>query len=97
MPVGELLERTSGQELAEWEAYYRLEPWGEERADLRSGVLASLICNALRGKSGKTRKPQDFMLRFGADAESGPDALWAKLKAAFKAVDAINRANQEKP
>lgn len=96
MPVGELLARTSGQELTEWEAYYRLEPWGEERADLRSGVLASLICNALRGKGGKTRKPQDFMLRFGMDAEADPGMLWEKIKATFKAVDGINRASKEK-
>ena len=96
MPVGELLARTSGQELAEWAAYYRLEPWGEERADLRSGVVAALICNALRGKGGKVRAPQDFVLRFGLDARDAPRALWAKVVAAFKAVDAVNRAGKEK-
>jgi len=96
MPVGELLTRMSGQELTEWEAYYRLEPWGEERADLRSGVVAALISNAFRGKGGKVQKPQDFMLRFGLDVQTEPMKLWAKIKATFMALGDANMARKEK-
>jgi len=44
-------------------AYYSLEPWGERRADLRSGIVASTIANVNRPKGGKAYKPQDFMPR----------------------------------
>lgn len=42
-------------------AYYQLEPFGEERDDLRSGIIASTIANANRGKGQKPFKPSDFM------------------------------------
>lgn len=89
MPVGELLARMSGREIAEWMAYYRIEPWGEERGDLRSGVLASIVCNALRGKGDRVRKPQEFVLKFGGDVpdREDPKRVFATLKAMFKAVN----------
>ena len=45
----------SSKDIAEWKAYYSLEPFGEERADLRMGILASLIANVNRD----TKKRQD--------------------------------------
>lgn len=41
--VREMLGRIGADELREWEAFYRLNPWGESRADLRS----ALICREL--------------------------------------------------
>lgn len=61
MTVGELLGRASGRELTEWTAYYKLEPFGEERADVRAGVVASVIANVHRGKNRPFR-PTDFMV-----------------------------------
>lgn len=40
MTVKELLERTDSHELAEWMAYNKLEPFGEERADIRAAMIA---------------------------------------------------------
>lgn len=51
-------------EFAEWQAYYTIEPFGEERADYRNAILCTLIANALRGKHGWTAKPKDFMPDF---------------------------------
>lgn len=74
MPVGELLQRTSSRELAEWMAYAGLEPWGESRADLRMGILASLTANINRGKDQEPFKPSDFIPRFDeSEAESEPE------------------------
>ena len=42
-------------------AVYRMEPFGEERADLRAGIIASTIANVNRGKKGRLSKPTDFM------------------------------------
>lgn len=66
MTVRELLERTTSQELAEWMAYDRLDPFSEERADLRSGIIASIIANVNRDPKS-TPQPftaQDFMPKF---------------------------------
>lgn len=59
--VGQLSEEISDKELHEWMAFYRLEPFGDERADLRAGIIASTVANANRGKRGPVRKPTDFM------------------------------------
>jgi inner membrane protein involved in colicin E2 resistance len=47
--------------LTEWEIYAAIEPWGEERADLRAGIIASVIANVNRGKGQKAFTPQMFM------------------------------------
>ncbi len=64
--VAELLDRISTHELDEWLAYYQLEPWGEERADLRAGIVASTIANfrPFRKRKSKSFKPKHFMPTF---------------------------------
>jgi hypothetical protein len=39
-----------------------MEPFGEERADLRHGVACALLANINRGKNSTPFKPIDFML-----------------------------------
>lgn len=60
MTVGELLDRASGRELAEWQAFYLLEPFGEERDDMRAAMVAALMTNLL-SKRDKPVEPKDFM------------------------------------
>ena len=50
--------------IAEWQAYYQLEPFGEMRGDLRNAMLCSLVANALRGKDQPAYAPDDFMPNF---------------------------------
>ena len=47
----ELYENIRAVDLAEIEECYAIDPWGEERADLRNGILCSLIdaCNRVKG------------------------------------------------
>lgn len=59
-----MLSEISSAQFAEWLAYSRLEPWGEDRDDLRMGIMASVIANSNRGKGKKPYKPQDFMPDF---------------------------------
>ena len=78
-----LAEMTSAQ-FAEWMAYGQLEPWGEERADLRAGIIASTQANSMRGKKGKPFKPQDFMPRYEPEDEEATAAMMmAKMRAAL--------------
>lgn len=50
-------------------AYYNLEPFGEERADLRSGIVAAILVNANSKKGARTAKPLDFMPFADHDAD----------------------------
>jgi hypothetical protein len=60
MSVGQLEKNMSGREVAEWQAFYRLEPFGDFRGDLRAGTIACTIANVFSGK-GEKRSPFDFM------------------------------------
>jgi hypothetical protein len=94
MPVGELLARMPEREFLEWMAFYRIEPWGDERADLRAGVIASTVANV----SGTVRKgqrpyrPGDFALKFGGApaayeaADDDPEAAIDKRRTVAKAT-----------
>lgn len=65
-------------------AYYQLEPFGVERDDLRSGIIAATIANSNRDpkKQKKPFTPEDFMLR-AANPAPGADELNAKLDEVF--------------
>lgn len=55
----------TAQQLAEWEAYHRIDPIGEEREDIRMAYICSTVANsvigAVAGKKGKLTKVGDFM------------------------------------
>jgi hypothetical protein len=52
--------RPSG--LGLWAAMHSIDPWGEERDDLRAGVVAATIANVHRGKGTEPYSPLDFVL-----------------------------------
>lgn len=60
--VRELLNDLDADEFHEWMAFYAIDPWDEQRADLRAGVIASVIAN-VNSKRAKF-KPSDFMPRY---------------------------------
>jgi hypothetical protein len=80
MTVSELLSRSSSRELAEWNAYYGLEPFGEERADLRAGIVAATLANVFREKSAKAYKPVDFMPQFDKPQQQDWQTMLAQVK-----------------
>lgn len=51
-------------ELTEWMAMFEMEPWGETRADLRSGIISATLVNVHRPKGSAPAKPRDFMPNF---------------------------------
>lgn len=73
------------RELQEWKAEYEIEPFGEERADLRAAIIASTIANCW---SKKTYTPAEFMPDF--DREENPqqsvEQMQARMKLAFKTM-----------
>lgn len=65
MPVDELQAVISSEHFVELMACEQLNPMGESRADLRTGILASVLANCHRGKKTEPFKPADFMPKFG--------------------------------
>ena len=68
------MDELTSTELSEWEAYFRLEPFGEERADFRTASLSSVLMNIvlkLYGKEGtKSVTPTEFMPEWDKDYEA---------------------------
>ena len=54
----------SSAELTEWMAFAEVEPFGEERADLRSAIVAQVIANVNRRPGTKAYRVEDFMPKF---------------------------------
>ncbi len=91
MAVGEvdvdaLLARLTSWQISEWMAFYAIEPFGEQRADLRAAIVAMVMANATRDEK-KRREPfsiDDFMPKF--DQESKPAQTWQQQKALMMAL-----------
>lgn len=78
----------------EWQAFYGIDPWGEERADLRAGIIASAAISPYC-KKGQTPQPIDFMpfARRGKPRQQCEADMRANWKAA---VTAFNRVAGKK-
>jgi hypothetical protein len=63
MTVAELLDRMSSRELAEWMAYERIEPSGQERIELMIAQLTALFFNVHRAEGASAKSAEDFLLR----------------------------------
>jgi len=64
IPFNELGSRISAAELVLYQCYYKLEPWGEERADVRTASQTSFIASAtgVTKQGGGKFTTEDFML-----------------------------------
>lgn len=56
-----MLTRMTSSEISEYLAYDRISPFGEERADLRAGIVASTVANHSMSPPKRPTKPTDFM------------------------------------
>jgi hypothetical protein len=48
-------------------AFFRLEPFGEERQDLRAAIIAQTIANVHRGAGRPPYRLRDFILEFDGE------------------------------
>ncbi|MFZ2738093.1 MAG: DUF4035 domain-containing protein [Burkholderiaceae bacterium] len=87
LPVRELLARIGSDELTEWMAFYQLEPFGDFRADVRAGIVASTFANANRARDTKPFTPEDFMPFVDKQPAKAPSPIKTPLNVAqFKAM-----------
>lgn len=66
-----------------WKARYIVDPWGEERADLRAAMLTARVYNALREKTQAAYSLHDFMPYSDRPPPPAEEELAEKLMAAF--------------
>lgn len=57
-------------EFAEWIAYSRVEPWGEERADLRAALICKTLADINTPKGKRPMKLEDFLLKFDQEPKT---------------------------
>lgn len=82
MTVNELLGRMSSREIAEWQAFERIEgPLGGLRADMHAAMVVAAVVNANRSK-GPGKRPADFLPRWDVDVkrEQTSEQMWAAAK-----------------
>lgn len=88
--MDELLRGMSSAEMAEWMAYAMIEPFGEARADLRMGIIASLLANIYRDpkKRRQAYKPEDFIPQFQTetDIDERMQSATEKVRTVFSAL-----------
>lgn len=83
-----LLARLPSRLVTEWMVFYGLEPWGEERADLRAGIVASTVANVHRAPGSAPLTADEFMPRYDEYDEpesDGPD--WERLLATVELLN----------
>lgn len=74
-----MLRSINKRQLFEWIAYAELEPFGEDRADWRAALVASMVHNVAVDRKHQ-KKVQDFLLKFG-DQEPRKPKTWQEMKA----------------
>ena len=86
--VAELRQGMTAEELHEWMAYYEIDPFGNDRADLNSAIVASTMANCHRGKTQRPYKPADFMPKFDQVKHEQPiEDMIAVAEAAARAIN----------
>lgn len=72
MTVEELLERMSLEEFREWQIFERVEPFGDRRADVLTGMICATLANIHRGEKTKPFTPWDFISHLWEIEETAP-------------------------
>jgi hypothetical protein len=80
MTVAGLLNQIDAKELMEWRAFYNIEPFGEEREDLRMAMVCCTLANIHRGKNTPPYRLSDFLLRFDPKPQQTEEEMKAILK-----------------
>jgi len=80
-----LLKELRPSQLGYWWALWCIEPWSEERADRRAGIVASVVANVNRDpkRTPAPFKADDFMPYLWRDPKAAAVSLSKRLLSAF--------------
>lgn len=81
--MAELEAQLTAQELAEWQGYWLLEPWGATRDDIHASRLESMLYNIHRGKEAPPKPWPEFMYRDKWQAEDDKKAEFKRSILSF--------------
>lgn len=85
-----MLESISSTQLQEWFDYYRLEPFGVDRDNLHTGIIASTIANCNRtSESDKIFTPEDFLLTPQNNNHQTEKQSWQQMLTHAKTITQI--------
>jgi hypothetical protein len=94
-----LLDKLTGEQLLEWEAYDRIDPIGEWRADLNTASVLSHLTNIVRklyGRSGlQLTTPGDYMPQWREPVKHKKQN-WQDMKDAFLSFAKAHNAKLKK-
>lgn len=90
--VRELQAASDANEFAEWCAFQELNPATEERADLRSAIVASVIANLFTKRGSREPVPADFMPNFDRKPQGPRRQTTAEMRSVLEAL-----ARRQKP
>jgi hypothetical protein len=69
----------NAKQMAEWEAYFQLEPLGEDRADLRMARTCALLANINRKKNARLFAEKEFLFNFEPEEAQSADEMKAEI------------------
>lgn len=73
MPLGEFLERVPSEELTLWMAFFAIEGWPEDRADMRSAITSATIASCHGSKAS--------VAQFVPVFDAPPKQTWREVQA----------------
>ena len=80
----------SSMEFVEWQAFFSLAPFGDDRADIRSAMICKTLADVNTPKGQTRMRLADFMPRFGPPEVQSPEAMLSQAEQAnaiFGGVD----------
>lgn len=77
------MQEVDSAEFVEWMVYFELDPFGEDRADFRSAIIAATIANTQSTKRRFT--PKDFMPQWGQRVAPKPQQTLDQQRSIFEA------------
>lgn len=80
-----MLGEITWPQFLEWYAFDQLDPFGEERQDIRTANVVQTLVNLHRGQNRDPYKLSEFVLPFGdaAEAMKPKQQSWQSMKAAM--------------
>lgn len=89
--VDAMLREITAKQFTEWEAYARLEPFSELRADYRAASIAMMVYNmAVDGKHRK--KIDEFLLKWDVAEQAGKKQTWQQQQSIARMIVAAYSA-----
>jgi len=95
--VDRMLRQISIRQLNEWRAYADLEPFDEERADLRAASIVQALVNPHRRKGSPPVALKDCVLRFGDEEATTPVQTREQAQAQVRQTMDVLMAIYNKP